>query len=208
MSKWVHFFTVDAMPNVGIGFEIIQPEVNVRVAPFGQKVAYSVSGLGDPISGFAFWYKPTEGSTLGFQTFMQMPFGASEVSDTNWKNLSSVFWYVPLGGFDWTGDLGFVYQSGRDDGVKPGLTIHTNNRFGYKINDAFEPFIGLDYEHTNSSSVRDQPDLPSAHAFDAGVGAMFTFSAKQSLTLRYSRGLDGVNHSLTNSANIKYVYVF
>jgi hypothetical protein len=209
LSKWVHFFTVDSLPNVGMGFEVIQPEVSVRTRAVGNTPAYTASGFGDTMIGYAIWYKPTEGSTLGFQTFLQMPIGSSNVSDTNWKNLSSVLWYIPFGSrFGWTGDLGLVFQTPRDDGVKPGTTVHTNNRFGFKLNDTFEPFLALDYERTGQSSVRNQPNLPSAYAFDAGVGTLINLYKNQSLTLRYSRGIDGENHSLTNSIDVKYVYVF
>ncbi len=77
-----------------------------------------------------------------------MPVGARDVSDTNWKNISSVLWYMPLGAdFGWTGDAGWVVQSTRDDGVHPGFVFNTNNRFGWKLNETFEPFLALDYEH-------------------------------------------------------------
>jgi hypothetical protein len=213
LSKWVHFFTVDSLPGVGMGFEVIQPEVNVHIDATSSTSAHSNSGFGDTLIGYAIWYKPTEGSTLGLQTFIQMPIGNNEVSDTNWKNLTSVLWYVPFGTdgrWGWTGDAGFVFQSPRDDGVHPGVTFHTNNRIGFKVNQLIEPFVAIDYEHTSSGSLRDagEADTPESHVLDLGAGVMFNLYKNQSLALRYSRSTDGENHSFNNSVNIKYVYVF
>ncbi|HEY0231176.1 MAG TPA: transporter [Dokdonella sp.] len=210
LSKWVHFFTVDSLPGVGMGFEVIQPEVNVHVDATSSVSAHSNSGFGDTLIGYAIWYKPTEGSTLGLQTFLQMPIGGNDVSDTNWKNLTSVLWYVPFGGgrWGWTGDAGFVFQSPRDDGVHPGVTFHTNNRIGYKATELLEPFVAIDYEHTGEGTLRGGGDTASAHVLDLGAGVMFNLYKNQSLALRYSRSTDGENHSFNNSVNIKYVYVF
>lgn len=210
LSKWVHFFTVDSLPDVGMGFEVIQPEVSVRTDATATVNAHTNSGFGDTLIGYAIWYKPTSGSTLGLQTFLQMPIGSNDVSDTNWKNLTSVLWYVPFGGgrWGWTGDAGFVFQSPRDDGVHPGVTFHTNNRLGYKATDLLEPFVALDYEHTGEGSQRGGGDTPSAHVLDLGAGVMFNLYKNQSLALRYSHSTDGENHSSNNSINVKYVYVF
>lgn len=209
LSKWVHFFTVDSLPDVGMGFEVIQPEVNVRVDATDVSGSRTSSGFGDTLLGYAIWYKPAEGATLGLQTFIQMPIGSNDVSDTNWKNLTSVLWYVPFGGgFGWTGDLGVVFQSPRDDGVHPGTTVHTNNRFGYKATDLLEPFVAIDYEHTGKGSLRGGGDTPSSHVLDVGAGVMFNLYKNQSLALRYSHSIDGESRGSTNSVNIKYVYVF
>lgn len=209
LSKWVHFFTVDSLPNVGMGFEVIQPEVSTRLDATDVSNAKTSSGFGDTLIGYAIWYKPTEGSTLGLQTFLQMPIGGDEVSDTNWKNLTSLLWYVPFGhGFGWTGDAGFVFQSPRDDGVHPGTTVHTNNRIGYKATDLLEPFLAVDYEHTGKGSIRGGGDTAESHVLDLGAGVMFNLYKNQSLALRYSHSIEGENHGSNNSINIKYVYVF
>lgn len=209
LSKWVHFFTLDSLPNVGMGFEVIQPEVNLRTDATSTVRAQTNSGFGDTMIGYAIWYKPTEGSTLGLQTFIQMPIGSNEVSDTNWKNLTSAFWYLPFGGrWGWTGDAGFVFQSPRDDGLHPGVTFHTNNRIGFKATQLLEPFVAIDYERTGKGSLRGGGETPSSHALDFGAGMMFHLYKNQSLALRYSRSSDGENHSSNDSINIKYVYVF
>ncbi|MFC4819262.1 transporter [Dokdonella ginsengisoli] len=210
LSKWVHFFTVDSLPNVGMGFEVIQPEVNLRTDATSTVRANTNSGFGDTMIGYAIWYKPTPGTTLGLQTFLQMPIGSNEVSDTNWKNLTSAFWYVPFGDgrWGWTGDFGFVVQSPRDDGVHPGVTVHTNNRLGFKATGLLEPFVAVDYERTGKGSVRGGGKTPSSHALDLGAGLMFHLHPKHSLALRYSRSTEGENHSSNDSMNIKYVYVF
>ena len=209
LSKWVHFFTVDSLPTVGMGFELVQPEVNIRTNERGPLNAHTESGFGDTIIGYLVWYKPTERSTLGFQTFLQMPVGGAGVSDTNWKNLSNVLWYVPIGdNFSWTGDAGWVVQSTRDSGVHPGLTWNTNNRFGYKLGPIVEPFLALDYEHTAASSVRLAPALPAGHALDPSAGILFNTFKNQNIAFRYSHGVEGKNHALTNAGAIEYVLVF
>ncbi|WP_440223610.1 transporter [Dokdonella sp. MW10] len=203
LSKYVRFWTPESNKNIGVAWEVIVPEVAVRNrrAPEGDR---HISGLGDPMTGFAIWYKPVASLTLGFQSFVQVPVGTNRVSDTNWKNLSSFFWDWRIGEkFGWTGDAGAVWQSERDSGVQPGLTWHTNNRFAYRASKRLEPFIGLDYEHTNSKD-----GAPTAHALDGGVGLMVHTFANQSLTFRYSKSIEGKNHSSNDSINLKYAYVW
>jgi hypothetical protein len=209
LSKWVHFFTLSGAPAVGMGFELIQPEVSNRTLGGPGTNATTSSGLGDSIIGYVAFWKPTEGSTVGFQTFLQMPDGSHGVSDTNWKNISSALWYFPVGThFGWTGDAGWIAQSNRDDGVHPGLAWNTNNRFGWKLNKTFEPFVALDYEYDGRSSVGNAPDLAAGHELDVGAGIMINYLPNQNIAFRYSHGVDGSNHGLTNEAALKYVLVF
>lgn len=204
LSKYVRFWTPESNKNVGVAWEVIVPAIAVRNrnAPGGSD--RHVSGIGDPMTGFAIWYKPSAAVTLGFQSFVQVPVGGAEVSDTNWKNLSSGFWYWQMSDkIGWTGDAGFVWQSRRDNGFKPGLTWHTNNRFALRASKRLEPFVALDYEHTSGKD-----GVPDSWALDGGVGLMVHTFDNQSLTFRYSTSLDGENHSVNDSLNLKYAYVW
>ena len=157
-----------------------------------------------PLTGFAIWYKPTPNSTLGFQSFIQIPAGGSDVSDTNWKNLSSVLWDVRLTDrLGWTADAGFVFQGEKTDGTRPGTSFHTNQRLGYRATPLLEPFVAVDYERSAKTSTVD-----GSHVLDAGLGLMLHTFDNQSITLRYSKSVSGENHAANNSFNLKYAYVW
>ena len=203
LSKYVRFWTPESNKNIGVAWEVIVPVAGIRKshAPVGDR---HISGVGDPMTGFAIWYKPADNVTLGFQSFVQIPVGTNRVSDTNWKNLSSFFWDWRMGEkFGWTGDAGAVWQSKRDSGIRPGLTWHTNNRFAYRATHRLEPFIGIDYEHTSAND-----GLPNSWALDGSAGVMIHTFANQSITLRYSNSLDGKNHAVNDSFNLKYAYAW
>ena len=102
LSKYVRFWSPEGNRSIGLAYEIIVPEIGVRDTDSG---AYS-GGLGDPLTGFAVWYKPSDGSTFGLQSFMQIPVGTSAVSDTNWKNLTSFLWNWRIGKLQIDGDAG------------------------------------------------------------------------------------------------------
>ncbi|NMF87777.1 transporter [Aromatoleum petrolei] len=200
LSKYVRFWTPESNPSIGLAYEVIVPEIGVK----DRSTSSQVSGIGDPLTGFAIWYKPTPSSTLGFQSFVQIPVGNDSVSDSNWKNLSSLLWDVRLTDkLGWTADAGFVFQNEKKDGSRPGTTFHTNHRLGYRVNGLLEPFVAVDYERSRKSSTVD-----SSHALDAGVGLMFHTFDNQSITLRYSKSIEGENHSFNNSVNLKYAYVW
>lgn len=205
LSKFVHFWSLESNPNIGMAYEVIVPEVGIR-----DRTAHSsASGIGDPITGPAIWYKPSANSTLGFQTFLQVPVGNKEVGGGDvWKNLSSLFWDVQLGKLSYTADAGFIFfgKSTAAD-ARPGTLFHTNHRLGYAINDVIEPFVALDYERQKqwTNNVTGLAS-PSADETTAGVGVMLKYYGNQSLTVRYSAGIDGKNHGATNSLNLKYVY--
>ncbi len=201
LTKYVRFWTPSFNRRIGLAYEVIVPEIGVRDSA-NRSFA---GGLGDPITGFAIWYNPTQGSTLGFQSFVQIPVGSSEVSDQTWKNLSSILWHMPFGSkLSWTGDAGVVYQSTHTTtGLQPGMAFHTNNRFGYRALQWLEPFVGVDYQ-----SVKANDGVPKAYTFDGGAGLMFHMFDNQSLTFRYSTSFEGENYSQNNSFNVKYAYVW
>ncbi|MBL8271372.1 transporter [Steroidobacter sp.] len=204
LSKYVRFWSPASNRNIGVAWEVIVPEVGIRNRGAANLDDRHISGIGDPLTGFAIWYRPRSHITLGFQSFLQIPIGTERVSDTNWKNLSSLFWDWRLGDkFGWTGDAGFVWQGERDSGLQPGLTWHSNHRLAYRASKRLEPFVALDNEHT-----RAKDGLPKGWALDGGVGLMIHTFDNQSITLRYSTSLDGRNHSVNDSFNLKYAYVW
>ncbi|WP_051277804.1 transporter [Solimonas flava] len=205
MSKYVRFWTPGFDRRIGLAWEVIVPEVSIRDRAAASADERQASGLGDPLTGFAVWFKPGEGATLGFQSFLQMPVGSDEVSDSNWKNLSSLFWDLRLPArLGWTADAGFVYQSRRThDRVRPGLNWHTNQRFAWRATELFEPYLALDAEYSDG-----RDGLASGWVVDAGPGLMLHTFENQSLSLRYSTSLGGRNHVVNNSANLKYAYAW
>lgn len=203
ISKYVRFWSPESNRDIGMAWEILIPEAGIRnrSAPEGDR---HISGIGDPITGFAIWYKPENNLTLGFQSFVQIPVGTDRISDTNWKNLSSFFWDWRIDEkFGWTGDVGIVWQSERDDGIRPGLTWHHNHRFSYRANKRLEPFLAIDNEHTAGRG-----GIDDAWAIDGGAGLMIHMFDNQSITLRYSTSIDGRNHSVNDSFNLKYAYAW
>jgi len=201
LSKYVRFWTPEWDHRIGLAYEVLLPEIGIRNA--GGTGGFN-GGIGDPITGAAIWFKPSADATLGLQSFAQIPVGANSVSDTNWKNLTSLFW-------DWritkqlglTGNGGFVWQSARSNGFTPGLTYHINQRLGLRVHKHFEPFIGVDSEYTRASD-----GAPRAWAVDGSIGMVFHTFANQSITLRYSATLDAESHSDNRSFNLKYAYVW
>jgi len=207
LSKYVRFWSPASNPNIGLAYEVILPEVGVR----DRATRSSSSGLGDPLTGPAIWYKPTPNSTLGFQTFLQVPVGDEDVGGGDgWKNLSSLFWDIQAGALSYTADAGFVFfgRSNAADAT-PATLFHTNHRLGYRVAEGVEPFVAVDYERqgawTNKATAT---RIASGRETTAGLGVMFSYYGNQSLTFRYSRGVDGRNHGATDSLNLKYAYVW
>jgi len=207
LSKYVRFWSPESNRDIGIAYEVIVPEVGIR----NRRDRSSASGIGDPLTGPAIWYKPAPNATLGFQSFVQLPVGDSDIGGGDgWKNLSSFFWDLQLGRWTYTADAGFVFfgESNAADAT-PATLFHTNHRVGYALNDVVEPFVGLDYERqgnwTNRATGR---KVAASHETVAGLGVMLKYYGNQSLTLRYSRGLDGDSHGATDSLNLKYAYAW
>lgn len=205
LSKYVRFWTPDFNRNIGLAWEVILPEVSIRDRSAATADDRQTSGIGDPLTGFALWYKPSGKSTLGIQSFMQVPVGDDDVSDTNWKNLTSLFWDVRLpANLGWTADAGFVYQSRRtSDRLRPGLAWHTNQRFAWQATKLLEPFIAVDAQYGDGHD-----GLADSWVVDAGPGVVFHTFDNQSIAIRYATSLGGKNSDVNNSANLKYAYVW
>lgn len=207
LSKYVRFWSPESNPDIGLAYEVILPEVGVS----NDATNTSNSGIGDPLTGPAIWYKPTPNSTLGFQSFFQIPVGDKDVGGGDgWKNLSSLFWDVQSERFSYSADAGFVFfgESTAAD-TRPATLFHTNHRVGYKLSASVEPFIGLDYERQGAwTNKATGARVAASHETTAGVGVYFSYYGNQSITVRYSRGLSGEDHGRTDSFNLKYAYVW
>ena len=142
---------------------------------------------------------------------MQVPVGDKDVGGgQGWKNYSSFFWDVEMGALTYTADAGFVFFGHNTDAdATPGTIFHTNQRLGYALNDVVTPFIALDYESQDSwKNKAANLKNPSNHELTAGAGVMFSYYGNQSLSVRYSSGIDGENRNVTNGLYLKYAYVW
>ncbi len=212
LSKFVYFTTFDSLPGVGIAFEAILPEAYLGVRGGGEQL-----GFGDTIWGVATWIKPTENSTLGFQTFLQAPIGTDNFTNNYYANLSSILFDVQGERFSFTGDAGGIFRSEQNapgqPRINPGMTFHTNLRLGYKLNEPkfpVEPFLSLDYQYNTASDLAlSHLIIPNSHGQDLALGAglAWFYDPKQSITVRYSRSVYGVNMTPTNAVYLKYVYI-
>ena len=212
LSKFVYFTTFDSLPGVGFALEAIQPEVHV-----GTQGSRSYDGFGDTIWGFATWIKPTENSTLGFQSFIQAPIGEYYLTNNYYANYSSILFDAQSQYLSFTGDVGGIFRSRQDTPgaapVDPGTTFHTNLRLGYKLNMPsvpIEPFVAVDYEfNTQARFAQTRAVIPNSRNQDLALGAglAFLYDPKQSFTIRYSRSVYGENTRPTDGIYIKYVYV-
>jgi len=200
-SKYVRFWSPENSPSVGQAFVAILPEISIRNSSLPNPDDRHVSGLGDPIVGYVLYKEFTDNLILGVQTYLQVPVGTNEVSDTNWKNLSSGFWNWQLGDFAWSGDFGFVWQSRRDDNLRPAMSWHGNHRFSYQMSPRLEPFLALDHEH-----IQKRNGAPSARVVDGGIGLSINTYANQSIAFRYSHSISGRNHSVADVFHLKYAY--
>jgi hypothetical protein len=208
LSKYVRFWTFDSIPNVGFAYEVIVPEVMITGG------GSAVKGIGDPLTGPAVWIKPTKDTTLGLQSFVQLPIGETQVSNHYWANYSSIFfdWETPLMGF--TGNAGAVFRSIQSAPgvahIDEGTTLHANLRLSWKATKLWEPFVAFDWQTTGSSNFAYGGGVAALASQETalGAGVMAHFSDVASLTLRYSRGVEGYNTGLTNAGYLKFAYVW
>ena len=208
-TKYVRFFTFKSLPDVGIAWEYLQPEISV------QKQGVSATGFGDPLTGLAVWMKPTKNSTLGLQSFLSIPAGSDAVSDKTWGSLTTIIGDLQLGDVNVDGQVGYIHKSTRHqtgaNDQDTGDTFHTNLRLGYRAHQYLEPFIATDYQTTGSTTdvVTGTAVADSAsNELSCGGGLMVHFSNPLSLAMRYDYGIDGKNTTLTNAFHFKIVYIW
>ncbi|MCK9383798.1 MAG: transporter [Nevskia sp.] len=202
LSKYVRFWTFDGLPKVGFAYEVILPEVGLR----NPETRTRAGGIGDPLTGFAVWFKPTSNATFGLQNFLSVPVGNAAVGGGDaWADLASFLWTVKFGpgnAGDYTADAGAVFTGkAASTGRTPGTILHTNQRIGYNVTSWLQPFIGADYQYQAGRN-----GAPSNHALDADVGLSFFTFKNQSIAVKYSFGVEGKNFPVTNTLEVKYVY--
>lgn len=208
LSKYARFFTIKSIPDVGIAMVAMIPNVSVR----GSGV--SVSGFGDPMIGPAVWIKPSKNSTLGIQSYLQVPVGNQEISDRTWATLTSIFGDIRFGDLNIEGDTGFVakstrYTTGAND-VEPGSTFHVNLLTSYSINKYLEPLVSLDYQTTGTSKDKVTGNIPNSHSNELAVGTGILLHAGDTINFstRYVYGVDGKNTPVTNALYFKFTYIW
>ena len=208
LSKYVRFFTLDVLPNVGLAYEVIEPEV-MLTGP-----AADAKGFGDPLTGPAAWIKPNADSTFGVQSFVQIPIGESQVSNHYWANYSTFLFDFQTTLLGFTGDAGAVFRSIQTAPGSPrvheGTTLFSNLRLSWKVTKLWEPFVAFDWQTTSAAHFSQSGGVAApANAETAlGVGVMAHFSDLVSLTLRYSHDVQGYNTIATNGAYLKFVYIW
>ena len=208
LTKYVRFFTLDALPNIGLAYEVIQPAVHV----VNNDTNDSVTGLGDTITGPAAWFKPSENSTVGLQSFLQVPIGDDELSNHAWRTLTSLFFDWQIGKLNLDGNAGLIASTdSRYNGVKKeiGTIYHANLRVGYRVSNMFEPFVAWDWN--TSDSGKNKTTGETIASFDEtalGAGLMVHFSPNISMTARYTKAVDARNVTETDGVYFKFAYVW
>jgi len=208
LSKYVRFFTLDALPNIGLAYEVIQPAVHIS----DNDANDSTSGLGDTITGPAVWFKPSENSTVGIQSFLQVPIGDDELSNHAWRNLTSLFFDWQIDKLNLDGNAGLIASTDyKNDGVKKeiGTIYHANLRVGYRVSQMFEPFFAWDWNAGDSGENKTTKEtIPSFDEMALGAGLMVHFSPNISMTARYTRAVDARNVTETDGVYFKFAYVW
>ncbi len=207
LSKYVRFFTVDALPDTGFGFQLILPEARI------DQPGLDIGGIGDPLIGLAIWRKPTPNSTLGFQSFVQPPIGSRDITGDSWNNLTSIFYDYQWEHVSLTGNTGVILRGDRLTSGQPAIdqatTFHSNLRLGYKNETIFEPFLAIDYQLSDKSYFRNGRAVSAPYSDETalGGGVMFKFSPSFSATFRYSHAVAGRNSVQSDAFYFKIAYV-
>ncbi|KAF3996051.1 transporter [Glaciimonas immobilis] len=201
LTKYVHAWTLESNPNIGVGWEVIAPLVSVQ----NNSAHTTASGMADPIAGGFAWYKPTKDTTIGTDFLFQAPLGNSSVGGGDrWRIIQSVFGAVQFGGLNYTADLVWDWPGKNNStDIKAPTTLSTHHRVGYSVTSLLMPYIGVDYERQMAKNGQ-----PMNYEAVADVGMMFTFSPNYSLAVHYGRGLKGENRSVTDAVNARFVYVW
>jgi hypothetical protein len=198
LSKYVHFWTPAANPDIGLAWEVIVPKVGVR-----DKIGHtSTGGIGDPLTGFAVWYKPRDNMTLGMDMLVQIPTGDKDVGGGDrWNVVSAIIFDAQFDKINYTGNLGVNLPGVPAQGLRPGKLWHMNNRLGYRATELIEPYIGIDYERQEARS-----GLPKNYETAAALGIMFHTYKNSSIAAHYQKGITGQSRPLSNNLNMRFVY--
>ena len=209
VTSYARFFTLRFLPSVGWAAAFFVTEMRVQ----GPRVG--VSGFADPLAGIAAWIKPSPATTLGLQTYVVFPFGASDVSAHHWSNISTVLFDVSTHRFNLTGDAGGVFRSTRHATDMPdldkGATFFTNIRLSYRVHKFFEPFLAFDFQVTGSDhDARTGLTIPNSDSRESawGAGLLMRFTDRFDVAARYAASIDGTNVTLTNALYVRFNYAW
>jgi hypothetical protein len=209
VSSYARFFTFRFLPSVGWAVGVFLTEVRIQGPGLG------ASGFGDPLAGVAAWIKPSPNTTVGLQSYLAAPFGASDVSNHYWANISTLFFDLNAHRFNLTGDAGGVFRSTRHATDLPDLdkgnSFFTNIRLSYRVHRLFEPFLAFDFQISGSDSdARTGLTIPDSDSRESawGAGVLMRFSDRIDLAARYAGSIEGKNTNATNAIYARFVLVF
>ncbi|MCB1908342.1 MAG: transporter, partial [Rhodocyclaceae bacterium] len=119
--------------------------------------------------------------------------------------VASVFWDAQYDKFNWTGNVAatFLGPTEEDGAPDPANPYAFTNRFGYRVSELVEPYVGIDYAWQNSKD-----DAPSAHEWVGTIGAMFHLAPTYHLSVHYQGGIEGENMPVSRNLNLRFAYVF
>lgn len=213
ISKYVHFWVPDWAPNIGLGYEVLLPEVGIRTAATPTVPGSSSGGLSDPLTGPVIWFKPIKTEnldiTLGQDFFLQVPVGDSSVGGGDVWHINTAFLYN-IDYYKWSlvGDVGVIapLSTSTNTGTRPGMDTYLDALLSYKLFSHLEPFVGTTYETIGSTrNLSTAMVQPRGHETLVSGGFYIPMFAKQSIAVRYSRGISGENHSVTSEFGIRYI---
>jgi hypothetical protein len=200
LTKYVYFFDIESIPDVGFAYEVIQPEVILT------NVQPGVRGFGDTLTGPAVWFKPTPQSTLGFQNFVQLPIGERDVTSDAWGDLASIFFDYQWPVASITGDIGAVLRGREHISNAPDIdqstAFHTNIRATWKTGYFIEPFLAFDWQtadHFHNAETGQVIPNSGANEVAFGGGLQFNISENSNFSFRYSHGVAGNNTTVTDA---------
>ncbi len=209
LTKYVFFFKIPGISDVGFAYEVIQPEVAYSDGHPGE------AGFGDTLTGPAMWFKPTSSSVLGIQSFFALPDGMPHLSGHGFENLTSFFYDYQWEKISVTGDIGGVFRGNSHVSDSPVLersTVwHSNTNVTWKATALVEPFLAIDWQ-TNDSLKYAQTGQrvadSGANEFTLGGGLHFNATKNFAVDIRYQRGITGDNTTLTNAVYLRLGLVF
>lgn len=209
LTKFLHAWVPSWAPNIGLGFEVVVPTIDIRQEPHNGRPGTSVSGIGDPLVGPAVWFIPYKSDhlevTLGMDFLVQVPVGLEDVGGGDLWHLNSAFLYnVNYYKWNLTGDIGYItpLSDSAETGNRPGTVYYTDNLVSYAVSEHLEPFVGFTYEYVAAGDT-----APSGYETVVSGGLYIPFGTN-TFTFRYSRGVSGENHKATNEIGFRWIYVF
>jgi hypothetical protein len=156
-----------------------------------------VEGVGSVIPAFTGWTKPTENSTVGFDSLVSTPFSmSSKLNSGTWDGYLRAFGDVNLAGVNAEAVVGYQTSFVQRTGKRPQDQYHLNGRIGYDVKDVtairlrVTPYVSADSQLAVDRSSR---------ALNLGGGLMVTHRNFTNWSVGYSRTASGKNVPETNA---------